>query len=341
MSYSLKSRLRSGLRLITLLALMAGTAAAQPSPVIRVDVNLVRVVATVKNSAGELVKALSKDDFEISDNGVKQEIAVFERQTEQPLSVVLMVDTSGSTGKDIKFETDSATRFLRALLSEGNTRDSAAIYSFNFDITLQQDFTRNLRALESAFKQFHSEGATALYDAIRYGALALEPREGRKVIVVVTDGANTMPNSIDYRQALEAAQMADAVIYPVVVIPITNDAGRSLGGEHVLSLMAQGTGGKTFAAALGEELDQAFADIISELRTQYMLAYYPRGVPPTTKRFHNLAVNVKRPELQVSARNGYYGEIEERKSDPDARISITPERPAPPPPPDRKKRTDK
>jgi Ca-activated chloride channel family protein len=150
-----------------------------------------------------------------------------------------------------------------------------------------------------------------------------------------------MQNSIDYRQALEAAQMADAVIYPIVVVPITNDAGRSLGGEHVLSLMAQGTGGRTFAAALGAELDQAFSDIISELRTQYMLAYYPHGVPPTTERFHKLQVSVKRPELQVSARNGYYGEIEERKSESDARISITPERPAPPPPPDRKKRTDK
>ncbi len=341
MSHSSHLRVLPGLRLIPLLALCAAVAPAQETPTIRVDVNLVRVVATVKNQAGELVKALAKDDFEVSDNGVKQEVAVFERQTEQPLSVVLMVDTSGSTGKDIKFETDSANRFLKALLSEGNTRDSVAIYSFNFDITLHQDFTRNLRALEASFKQFRSEGATALYDAVRYGALALEPREGRKVIVVVTDGSNTMPNSIDYRTALEAAQMADAVIYPVVVVPITNDAGRSIGGEHVLSLMAKGTGGKTFEATLGAQLDDAFAEIISELRTQYLLGFYPHGVTPTTERFHKLDVVVKRPELQVSARNGYYGEVEERKGESDARISITPERPAPPPPPERKKRTDK
>ena len=90
--------------------------------VIRVNVRLVHVLATVKNPAGELVGALNKDDFEILDNGVRQQIAVFERQTEQPLSVAMMVDASGSTAKDLKYEVDSVARFFKALFAEGNPR---------------------------------------------------------------------------------------------------------------------------------------------------------------------------------------------------------------------------
>jgi Ca-activated chloride channel homolog len=312
------------------LGLTAGILASQDAD-FRVGVDLVRVVATVKNQAGELVGSLRRDDFEIYDNGVKQEVKVFERETDQPLSVVLMIDTSGSTGKDLKYETDSASRFLRALLSEGSPQDAVSLYSFNADITLHHDFTHNYASLEQRFKFFRPEGATALYDAIRYGARALEPREGRKVIVIVTDGSNTMPNSSTSHQALEAAQLADAVIYPVVVVPITNEAGRSIGGEHALIFMAEGTGGRTFMPTLGAELDKAFAEIISELRTQYMLGFYPRGVPPSKERYHALDLKLNRPELQVSARKGYYGEVESADAVPAPRISVTPERTAAPP----------
>jgi Ca-activated chloride channel family protein len=96
----------------------------------------------------------------------------------------------------------------------------------------------------------------------------------------------------------------------VVVIPITNDAGRNIGGENALKFMADGTGGRTFLPSLGAELDRAFSEIIDELRTQYLLGFYPRNVPLTKDRFHKLEVRVKRPELRVSARNGYYGEAE-------------------------------
>jgi Ca-activated chloride channel homolog len=312
------------------LAFGSGALAAQEAD-FRVGVDLVRVLATVKTEAGELVGSLPRDDFEVYDNGVKQDLRVFERQTDQPLSVVLMIDTSGSTGKDLKYETDSASRFLRALLSEGSPQDAVSLYSFSADVILRRDFTHDYASLEQRFKYFRPEGATALYDAIRYGARALEPREGRKVIVIVTDGSNTMPNSSTSHQALEAAQLADAVIYPVVVVPITNEAGRSIGGEHALIFMAEGTGGRTFMPTLGPQLDKAFADIISELRTQYLLGFYPHGVPPSKERYHALDVKLKRPELQVSARKGYYGGVESADADSAPRISVTPERTAAPP----------
>ena len=306
-------------------ALCGGVLLAQQSTVIRVNVNLVRVVATVKTQAGQIVGTLRKDDFEVYDRGVKQEVAVFEHQTEQKLSVILMVDTSGSTAKDLKYEADSAARFLRVLLSEGNPEDSVALYSFNYEVREQHAFTHSYKALEARLKLLHGEAGTALYDAVLLGAQHLEPREGRKVIVIVTDGGNTFSKST-IEQALEAAQLADAVIYPVVVIPITNDAGRNIGGEHALQIMAERTGGRTFLPALGADLDQAFSEIVTELRTQYLLGFYPKDAPLNKNPFHELQVRARRPDLRVSARNGYYGEVEGKSGTPGDRISVTPER---------------
>jgi Ca-activated chloride channel family protein len=292
--------------------------------VYRTDVNLVRVVASVKNQAGELVGALQKDDFAVFDNGARQEISVFERRTELPLSVALLVDTSGSTAKELAYEADSASRFLHALLSEGNPEDAVALYSFNYVVTVQQYFTHNYRALEARLKTLHGDAGTALYDAIFLSARDLEAREGRKVMVIITDGGDTA-SSKDVHAALEAAQLADAVVYPVVVMPITNDAGRNIGGEHALQFMAEGTGGRPFLPSVGAQLDKAFGDIITELRTQYLLAFYPHNVPLTKDRFHKLEVRVGRPELRVSARNGYYGEVEGGAGTSGARTTVVPD----------------
>ena len=146
---------------------------------------------------------------------------------------------------------------------------------------------------------------------------------GRKIIVIVTDGGETT-STMPIEKCLRAAQFADAVIYPVVVLPITNEAGRNTGGEHSLIFMAEGTGGRTFFPGFGKDLDQAFADIISELRTQYFMAYYPQGVPLTKNPFHKLEVQVDRPDLRVQARNGYYGEAEGAGGSADAPVAVTP-----------------
>jgi Ca-activated chloride channel family protein len=309
---------------VKLFPLAAATLLLAQEPTIRVNVSLVHVIATVKNKAGELVGTLAREDFEIYDNGVKQEIAVFGRQTEQPLSVALLVDTSGSTAKDLGYETLSAAKFLQALLAEGNPQDRVALYSFNYDIQ-QGGFTRNYAGLERQLKLLRGETGTSLYDAIYYAAQALENREGRKAIVVMTDGGDTT-STRDLKAALKAAQFADAVLYAVVVLPITNDAGRNTGGEHALEFMAQGTGGRTYYPGVNAQLDRAFADIIRELRTQYVLGYYPHDAPLTKNPFHTLEVRTKSPDLRVSARNGYYGEVEGGSGTPPARISVSPER---------------
>jgi len=305
-------------------ALSAEAAQAQPPTVFRTKVSLVHVLASVKNPRGELVGALQKSDFHVFDNGVEQEIAVFERQTSQPLSISLLIDASGSTAKDLKYETDSATKFLHALLSEGNPNDASALYSFDDQVREMRHFTHNYPSLDAALKLVHGSGGTSLYDAIYLASRDIEMRQGRKVLVVITDGGDTTSN-IEVHEALKEAQLADAVIYPLVVLPITNEAGRNTGGEHSLIFMAQGTGGRTFFPSFGKELDKAFADIIAELRTQYYLGYYPHGVPLTKNPFHKLEVRVQSPDLQVSARNGYYGEAEGDSGSSDARIAVSPD----------------
>jgi Ca-activated chloride channel homolog len=307
-------------------ALCAGALLAQQPTVFRTNVNLVRIVTTVKTQAGQVVGTIAKEEFEVYDNGVKQQVSVFEHQTEQALSVVLMVDTSGSTAKDLKYEADSSSRFFHVLLGEGNLQDTAALYTFNWEIREQQPFTRDLKALDGRLKLMHGEAGTAMYDAVYLGAQRLESRQGRKVIVVVTDGGDTV-SKVTVHKALEAAQMADAVIYAIVVMPITNDAGRNIGGEHALEFMAKGTGGRTFQPTIGAELDKAFSSIITELRTQYLLGFYPQNVPLNKDRFHKLEVRVARPDLRVSARNGYYGEVEGGGGGSAAdRITVAPDR---------------
>jgi Ca-activated chloride channel family protein len=299
-----------------LLAAAAATAVlAQQPMVFRTNVNLVHVIATVKNKSGQLVGALTKDDFEISDNGAPQEIAVFERQTDQPLSVALLIDVSGSTAKDLKFETDSASKFLKALLAEGKLEDRVSLFKFDDSVTQVTTFIHDFTLLDARLKKISGSAGTSLYDAICLAAEALEPRQGRKVMVIVSDGGNTTSHW-DSHQALDAAQMADTVIYPVVVMPITSDAGRNIGGENSLTFMAQRTGGRTFMPSISKQLDKAFEEIVTELRTEYYMGFYPHDVPLTKERFHTLKVQVKKPELQVSARNGYYGEAEDGSRKP-------------------------
>jgi Ca-activated chloride channel homolog len=305
------------------LAVFCGGVAVAQSTVFRDTVTQVHVIASVKNPKGELVGTLLKSNFTILDNGVPQEIRVFERQSAVPLSIALLIDVSGSTAKDLKYETDSASKFLKALLTEGNAEDAVGLYTFDSDVYPVKPFTHNYASLENALRYIHGSGGTSLYDAIYFAAHDLEERPGRKVIVVISDGGNTT-SSMLIDKCLKAAQFADAVIYPVVVVPITNEAGRNTGGEHALIFMQQGTGGRTFFPSAGKELDQAFTDILNELRTQYFLGYYPKDVPLTKNPFHKLEVKVDRPDLQVHARNGYYGEAEGADGSASAPVAVTP-----------------
>ena len=274
---------------------------------IKVDVKLVRLLVSVKDARGELVGSLEKPDFSVYDLGVKQDIAVFEHHTEVPLSVSLLIDTSGSTSTNLRYEITSVEKFLRALLREGNPGDAASLYAFNDEVTKLNSFTRREQRLIDSLKDLRGKAGTSLYDAVHLASRDLAGRNGRHVIVAVSDGGDT--TSIKkYADAFESAQNADAIIYPILVIPITNDAGRNLGGERALDTLASGTGGRVFQPMGAGELDEAFTQILRDLRTQYLVAYYPRNLPAEAPRFHLVRVELSRKDLRATTRTGYYGD---------------------------------
>ena len=303
-----------GLFMAALLLATVSPASSQET-VIRIKVRLVRMLATVKTAAGQLVGSLERRNFLVFDNGVPQDIAVFERQTEQPLSVSVLVDNSGSTGIELKYELDSVNRFFRALVQEGNPDDAVALYSFNWEVRLLHTFTRSLARLDQRLKLIRSEGGTPLYDAIYLASQDLQYRQGRHVMVLVTDGGDTTSLK-DFHAALEQAQLADAILYPVLVVPIRNEAGRNVGGEHALATLSAGTGGRVFRPSLGPDLDLAFAEILRELRTQYLIGYYPKEIPSNKDRYHRVTLKVDNPGLRVVTRSGYYGEFEDNYHSP-------------------------
>ena len=154
--------------------------AALPQADIRVDVRLVRIITTtIRRTDGRLVGSLTKEDFTVFDNNVQQQIAAFERGTNEPLSVSLLIDISGSTAKDLKYEVESVSKFLHALFSEGNPTDAASLYSFNYQVVKNNHFTRNTQSLERSLKSLKGEAGTSLYDAIYLASQEMEQRDGR------------------------------------------------------------------------------------------------------------------------------------------------------------------
>jgi Ca-activated chloride channel homolog len=273
---------------------------------LRVNVKLVNVFTTVTDESGAPVGGLKKDDFNIFEDGEPQKIAVFDRQSGLPISVVLQIDSSLSTRKDLPLELESARRFAQTIL---RPVDAMSIYQFNDVVDELQGFTSDLRSIDRAIGRVHASGATAVYDAVYLGAQALSKREGRKVMVVITDGGDTASH-VDYSEALRAAQISEAIVYPIIMVPIEASAGRETGGEHALIQFSKDTGGKFYYASSLNQLDQAFRQISDELRTQYLLAYYP---PKSAHGdFRRIKVEVKTPaddpdrEFHARYRAGYY-----------------------------------
>jgi Ca-activated chloride channel family protein len=278
---------------------------SKQAPTYSAKSTLVRLLVSVRDQNGGIVTDLNRNDFRVWDSGVLQELAVFERNTSLPLSVAILLDTSGSTQIQLRYEVNSVSKFLPALLEAGNPQDTFALFTFNWQVKMEVNFSRSRERAERALRMLKGEGGTSLYDAIYLVSNTLSEREGRHVMVVITDGGDTTSYK-RYEDALAAAQKADAVVYPIVVIPIEGDAGRNLGGEHALATLAASTGGRIFYPSSFQELDTAFSQILRELRTQYLLGYYPKNVQETPGLFHPIKVEAKGGMLRVIARSGYY-----------------------------------
>jgi Ca-activated chloride channel family protein len=274
-------------------------------PDIKVAVKLVNVFVTVTDDHGAPVAKLTQDNFELKENGKPQKISVFDKESALPLSIVLDVDTSLSTRKDLMLELNSARRFVHAIL---RAQDGLSLYEFSETVNELVPFTSDTKIIDRAIDHPRLGAATALYDALYLGSHALEARQGRKVMVVITDGGDTV-SRVDYKEAVRAAQEAEAIVYSIIVVPIEASAGRDTGGEHALIQISADTGGKYFYADSVAQLDDAFKKISDELRTQYLIAYYPAD-RFSDSDFRRIQVTVNGvPEssnFTVRHRAGYY-----------------------------------
>jgi len=283
----------------------AGSVAEEPETTIKVDVKLVNVFVTVTDAHGAPVANLQKENFILKEDGKDQRIAIFDKESALPLSIVLGVDTSLSTRKDLPLELSSARKFVHTIV---RPQDGLSVYKFSETVSQMVPFTSDLKKIDEGIDHPRNGAATALYDAIYLGSQALNRRQGRKVMVVITDGGDTM-SQMNYRQALRAAQESEAIIYSIIIVPIEADAGRDTGGEHALIQISSDTGGKYYYATSAAQLDDAFKKISEELRTQYLLAYYP-AQRYSSSEFRQLRVDLTNAPAggpyQSHYRAGYY-----------------------------------
>jgi Ca-activated chloride channel homolog len=283
--------------------------AEDPATTFRVNVKLVNVFSTVTNPGGAPVSSLKQEDFQVFEDGKPQKIAVFQRESELPLSIVIAIDTSLSTRNNQHLELDSARRFAHTIL---RPIDGISLFQFSEVVDQLTPFTADIRVIDRGISRIHSGAATALYDTLYLGSDALLDRRGRKVMVVITDGGDTVSKT-SYQDAVREAQQAEVILYSVIIVPIESNAGRDIGGEHALIQLSRDTGGKYFYASSLEQLDAAFRQISDELRTQYLIAYYPSArlsdsefrrieikIDPATKDYPDPS------QLQVRHRTGYY-----------------------------------
>lgn len=281
------------------------SAQEEPSSTVKVDVRLVNVFVTVTDAHGAPVAHLTKDNFRLSEDGTEQKIAVFDKESALPLSIILAVDTSLSTKKDLPLELASARRFAHSIL---RPIDGLSLYQFSEIVDEVTPFTSDLKTIDRGIDRIHVGTATAVYDALYLGARALDKRKGRKVMVMITDGGDTVSKT-DYRDAVRAAQEAEAIVYSLIVVPIEASAGRDTGGEHALIQLSEDTGGKYYYASSLAQLDNAFHQIGDELRMQYLLAYYPSR-RFSNSEFRRLQVNIagvpEGSDFRVRHRTGYY-----------------------------------
>jgi Ca-activated chloride channel homolog len=278
-------------------------------PTIKVETRLVNVALNVVDAKGAPVGGLGRDDFSILEDGVQQKIAIFEKESTTPLSIVLAIDTSESVLTNERLEKEAARHFVNALLRE---QDELDLMEFSDVVREIVPFTNQKKRIESGLNEIQRGDATALYDAVYLASQRLDGTSAangrRRVIVLITDGGDTVKGS-RYMQALEQAQRAGAMVYSIIIVPIYADAGRNTGGEHALIQMSEDTGGKYYYVVDPKDLEPAFAHVSDDLRTQYVLGYYAPH-PAANGSFRTIKVRMTDASLMYGLRyrTGYYSD---------------------------------
>ena len=335
-------------------------ASDDPATKISVKVDVVNVLATVRDKHGKIVNNLTKDDFTLTEDGRAQSIHYFSRETDLPLTLGLLVDTSRSQTRVLDQERTASHSFLDQMVRED--RDRAFIIHFDHEVELLQDLTSSHQKLEAALGSLrtaeytqtssngggggnwpagphgsgrhggHHGGGTMLYDAVFLASDELmQKQEGRKALVVLTDGVDTgSKETLD--AAIESAQRANTVVYSILFKddeayerrggfgrPTIGFPGGGRGGQRypeeqrpdgkkVLERISKETGGRLFEVSKKEPIDQIYSQITEELRNQYNLGYTPDRAASNASSYHKIQVAAKPKDLIVQARDGYYGD---------------------------------
>ena len=285
------------------------TDAPQDEKPLKLKADLVTVITSVTDAAGNQVNDLTQKDFEIYEDNAVQDIAGFYREGQIPLRLIFLFDTSSSIRHRFDFEQRAAAQFFRNVMRPG---DQAALMSVSTESKLELQLTPDIEQLMNGLAQLKPQGATALYDGMIAAAKYLRPSEGRHVMVVLSDGTDTVSTST-LAQALTEAQRSDMAIYAVHSTGVAPSANvQDLAGEFVMKAMCEDTGGRAFFPPIYEDqkketrdLDEIYKRLAAEVRAQFVLTYYSTGeIKPGT--FRPIRVEVKRPGVQVRARRGYY-----------------------------------
>jgi VWFA-related protein len=327
----------------TYLAAIAGAAmlaaAQQPAapapeaqqPVIKVDVDLVNILFTVKTKKGELIPNLEKNNFTLKEDGKEQTISRFSRETDLPLTLGLLIDISASQERLIEIEREAASQFFSSVI---RPKDQAFLISFGKDTQLLEDFTNSPRQLIAGLRDLRGDGqaprigrspipvntgpmpdygtpkGTLLYDAVYLAATEkLKNEVGRKALILITDGED-QGSTYTIKDAIEVAQKSDAIVFSVFYVDraFYGRGGFSIGGggnEGALKKISDETGGHVFTVSNKHPLNEVFKEIQDELRNQYSIGYTPTNATRDGS-FRHIDIKTDNPEYHVQARAGYY-----------------------------------
>ena len=325
--------------------LPAGSVRSQQQPQISVEVKVVSVLATVRDKHGQIVSNLGKDDFELEEDEHPQAISYFTRETDLPLSLGLLVDTSGSQRRDLDQQRSASHSFIDNMLRED--KDKAFVIHFDREVELLQDLTSSRQKLESALellgapqlvrssgksgdpRQRYGTGGTLLYDSVYLASdEVIKKQQGRKALIVLSDGVDhgSKETLVD---AIMTAQRADTVVYSILFAdeqqfqsPFGGYGGPGMGrhgggghrypqedrvdGKKILERISRETGGRLYEVSKKQPIDQIYTSIAEQLRNQYSLGYTPG--PDVAPGYHKIHLTTKQKDMTVQTRDGYYSE---------------------------------
>lgn len=264
--------------------------------------DLVTLLVTVETTEKKSLPSLQRDEFELLEDGVPQKIESLVQEVRTPLRMVVLLDISSSVRNRLKFEQEATLRFFREVLRPG---DQIAFYAFNHDVVMRQDMTGDLKQLEAATQGLKAKGGTAVYDAVYQAAQKLGRENGRRIIILVSDGSNTI-SRVSQAKAIDEVRRSEAVLYGIYSAAQTSyDNFMTPRGRFTLQALCNETGGRVFPGSTVDELIAGFGQLTIELRSQYKLSYYSNNDAQDGK-FRKIDLRVKRPDLKVRTREGYF-----------------------------------